>query len=57
MSGSPWPTAVCRSPRGAALIRAAGNARGSFTVAPGYGRGDPAFSAAADREVWPPLTP
>ncbi|WKX07672.1 hypothetical protein [Streptomyces sp. NL15-2K] len=44
-------------PRGAELIRAAGNAGVSFTVVPGYGHGDPVFSATADRDVWPLLTP
>jgi hypothetical protein len=44
-------------PRGAELIRAAGNPRVSFTVVPGYGHGDPTFGATADRDVWPLLTP
>jgi thioesterase domain-containing protein len=44
-------------PRGAELIRAAGNPRVSFRVVPGYGHGDPVFSTTADRDVWPLLTP
>ncbi|MFJ6796596.1 hypothetical protein [Streptomyces sp. NPDC091268] len=39
-------------PRGAELIRAAGNKRVAFSVVPGYGHGDAVWSATAARDVW-----
>ncbi|MEV7522095.1 hypothetical protein [Streptomyces sp. NPDC091371] len=39
-------------PRGAELIRAAGNDRVSFTVVPGYGHGDAVWSTTAAQDVW-----
>ncbi|MCB5169291.1 hypothetical protein LG634_31335 [Streptomyces bambusae] len=44
-------------PRGAELIRAAGNPRVTFTVLPGLGHADPLWSPTAEDEVWPLLTP
>ncbi|MFJ7588106.1 hypothetical protein ACIQZO_12125 [Streptomyces sp. NPDC097617] len=39
-------------PRGAELIRAAGNERVTFTVVPGYGHGDVVWGAKAAADVW-----
>ncbi|MFJ3171245.1 hypothetical protein ACIPJK_10735 [Streptomyces roseus] len=39
-------------PRGADLIRAAGNDRVTFTVVPGYGHGDAVWSRTAAADVW-----
>ncbi|MFJ3519953.1 MULTISPECIES: hypothetical protein [unclassified Streptomyces] len=39
-------------PRGAELIRAAGNERVTFTVVPGYGHGDAVWGAKAATDVW-----
>ncbi|KOU20056.1 MULTISPECIES: hypothetical protein [unclassified Streptomyces] len=39
-------------PRGAELIRAAGNERVSFSVVPGYGHGDVVWGAGAAADVW-----
>lgn len=44
-------------PRGADLIRAAGNPAVSFRVVPDYGHGDPVWSTTAEHDVWPLLTP
>ncbi|MFE2310755.1 hypothetical protein [Streptomyces sp. NPDC059411] len=38
--------------RGAALIRAGGNGRVSFTLVPGYGHGDAVWSTTAAADVW-----
>ncbi|RST02135.1 hypothetical protein EF910_24920 [Streptomyces sp. WAC07149] len=40
-------------PRGAELIRAAGNDRVRFAVVPGYGHGDAVWSRTAATDVWP----
>ncbi|MFD9336729.1 hypothetical protein ACFWBF_20380 [Streptomyces sp. NPDC060028] len=39
-------------PRGAELIRAAGNKRVGYSVVPGYGHGDAVWSATAAKDVW-----
>ncbi|MFF3678096.1 hypothetical protein ACFYYS_29495 [Streptomyces sp. NPDC002120] len=39
-------------PRGAELIRAAGNDRVAFTVVPGYGHGDAVWGTGAAKDVW-----
>ncbi|WP_328970378.1 hypothetical protein [Streptomyces sp. NBC_00239] len=44
-------------PRGADLIRAAGNPRVTFTVIPGHGHADPLLSPTAAPAAWPLLTP
>ncbi|MGE7389427.1 hypothetical protein ACQKM2_28540 [Streptomyces sp. NPDC004126] len=40
-------------PRGAELIRAAGNDRVRFAVVPGYGHADAVWSRTASADVWP----
>ncbi|MFD8978813.1 hypothetical protein [Streptomyces sp. NPDC059564] len=42
-------------PRGAELIRAGGNDRVRFTVAPGYGHADVVWAPTAPADVWPAL--